>query len=97
MQFRKRGSCRGSEATLNFLFTLGFWIGLITLYLIQGRRIRRFIHEISRIGNRHYMPYYAYEVRHHKNKDKRVIKSILSWIAIALIILGAFAMFGAFE
>jgi hypothetical protein len=67
------------------------------LYLIHGKRIRRFIREISRVGNRHYMPYYAYGVRHHRKWDKRIIRSILSFIAVVLIILGVFAMFGAFE
>lgn len=87
-------------ATLKFIFILGSFVGLITLYRLHGKQaMSALIDKIERVGKRHYMPYSYnyYKSRRYKSDDKKTIHSILSWTALALILLGLLAMFGVFD
>ena len=87
-------------ATLKFIFILGSFVGLITLYYLHGKQVMRaLIDKVERVGKRHYLPYsYAYyKNRRSKSGDKKTIHFVLSWIALMLIILGLLAIFGLFD
>jgi hypothetical protein len=77
---------------------LGFWLALITLYVIHGKRVMRIINDkIERSGGkRHYMPhsYTSRRKENNKSKNRRMVETVLSWIALLLIILGLFSMLG---
>lgn len=71
------------------IFILGFWIGLLILFLIYGKSMGRLIS--MKLEKSYYSSYrYTQKRRHKRNK----LKSILIWIAVALIILGILAILG---
>ena len=87
-------------ATLKFIFILGSFVGLITLYIIHGKQvISTFIDKVERVGKRHDMPYsYTYyKSRHNRGDGKKTLQAVLTWIAVALLILGLLAIFGLFD
>lgn len=76
---------------LKALLTLGFWVGLLVLFFIYGRRIERLISmklERSRYTSYHYI----HKRRHRRNK----LESILLLISTALIILGILTILWVF-
>lgn len=87
-------------ATLKYIFILGSFVGLITLYIIHGKHvISTFIYKVERVGKRHDMPYsYTYyKGRRIRGDDKKTLQAVLTWIAVALLILGLLAIFGLFD
>ncbi len=77
---------------------LGFWLALITLYVIHGKRIMRIINDkIERSGGkRHYMPpHYTFRRKEYdKSKNRKRVETALSWLALLLIVLGILSMLG---
>ena len=88
----------GRESTINFLLMLGFWLALITLYVIHGKRVMRIINDkIERSGGkRHYMPpHYTFRRKEYeKSKNRKRVETVLSWIALLLLVLGLLSMLG---
>jgi hypothetical protein len=96
---QKKVNLRGI-ATLKFIFILGWFVGLITLYIIHGKHlISTFIDKVERVGKRHDMPYsYTYyKSRRTRGDRKKTLQMVLTWAAVALLILGLLAMFGVFD
>jgi hypothetical protein len=77
---------------VSVLLTLGFGIGLLILLLIYGKRIGRFVNMRLRRKS-YYTPYYMHKKTYKRNKTE----FILTWVAVALIILGILAMLGVFS
>jgi hypothetical protein len=77
---------------IKVLLTLGFWVGLLILSLIYGRRIGRLI-SMKLEERSHYTSYhYIHKRRHRRNR----LESILILVSVALIILGILTILGVF-
>jgi hypothetical protein len=71
------------------LLTLGFWIGLLILFLICGKHIGSLIN--MKLERSHYTSYH-YVQRRRQKRNK--LESILLWVSVALIILGILTILG---
>ena len=98
MKIQNRVASGGGKTTINFLLMLGFWLALITLYVIHGKRMMRIINDKIEMsgGKRHYMPHHYTSRRkeYDKSKNRKRVETALSWIALLLIILGLLSMLG---
>jgi hypothetical protein len=69
---------------------LGFSIGLIILFTIPIKRLRKYIN--IRRWPSYYIPYTLFHKFHKANYKKNRIESILLWASIVLVMAGIFAM-----